>query len=193
LSIGGAQGKSNQRAQHEKAIMAHNILLTGVSGYLGGSLLTYINRGTIALPAHGKIYALVRDPQQEEAVKQYAIEPLTFNPYDEQAVRDGIVDNEISIVFFLIDSRRGESQVKFIKALKDVKEKTGKEVHFLHVSSAFLFLRSVWRLTHKTRRQEPRYFPVMLGHRRIGHCWIPIRDCMTFKRNRRPLLRACKM
>jgi hypothetical protein len=115
--------------------MTHNILLTGVSGYLGGSLLTHIHRGTVTLPAHGKIYALVRTPQQQETVRQYAVEPLTFNPHDDNAVRDGIVDNDISIVLFLIDAMMAESQVKFIKALKEVREKTGKEVHFLHVSS----------------------------------------------------------
>lgn len=113
--------------------MTHNILLTGASGYLGGSLLTHISRGTIALPAYGKLFALVRTPEQAEKVKEYSAEPLTFNPTDEKAVRDAVVGNEISVVFYLIDALKSEGQVNFIKALKEVREKTGKDVHFLHV------------------------------------------------------------
>jgi thioester reductase-like protein len=38
----------------------HNILLTGASGYLGGSLLAHW--ASASLPAHGTLYALVRTP-----------------------------------------------------------------------------------------------------------------------------------
>jgi hypothetical protein len=37
-------------------------------------------------------------------------------------------------VFFLIDAATAVSQVLFIKALAEVKQATGIDVHFLHVS-----------------------------------------------------------
>jgi thioester reductase-like protein len=38
--------------------MSHNILLTGGSGYLGGTLLARWNEAQ--LPSYGKLFALVR-------------------------------------------------------------------------------------------------------------------------------------
>lgn len=112
--------------------MSHNILITGVSGYLGGSLLSSLHSAD--LPPYKKLYALVRTPVQARVVKHYYAEPLTFDPYDETAVRDAVLKYEISVVFYLIDALNSTGQVCFIKALGELLEKTGKEVHFLHVS-----------------------------------------------------------
>lgn len=112
--------------------MAHNILITGGSGCLGGTLLDCLP--TANLPSYNHLYALVRTPSQAQAVKQYGAEALNFNPYDEDSVRDAVVSSEISVVFYLIDSRSSKGQVFFLKGLAELKEKTGREVHFLHVS-----------------------------------------------------------
>ncbi|KAH8161917.1 hypothetical protein CIB48_g6327 [Xylaria polymorpha] len=61
--------------------MSHNILITGSSGYLGGSLLARWKGAN--LPGYNKLFALVRTPKQAEAVKQYGAEPLIFDAYDE--------------------------------------------------------------------------------------------------------------
>ncbi|KAK8009951.1 NAD(P)-binding protein [Apiospora arundinis] len=72
---------------------------------------------------YGKLYALVRTEQQAEAVKrQYGAEPLTFNPYDEAAVFRGVVDNQITVIYHLIDAFKSDSQVYMIKALAEVKK-----------------------------------------------------------------------
>jgi N-acetyl-gamma-glutamylphosphate reductase len=113
--------------------MSHRILITGASGYLGGTLLARWH--TIALPKYDKLFALVRTEDQGRAVSQlYGAEPLQFDAKDEAAVRDAIVSNKITIVFFLIDAATAVSQVLFIKALAEVKQATGIDVHFLHVS-----------------------------------------------------------
>lgn len=116
--------------------MSHNILITGGSGYLGGDLLFYLK--TAELPAYNKLFALVRTTEQAQKVKTYydTVEPLEFDAYVESAVYDSIVDNEISVVFHLIDPLNSTSQVNFIKALAEVKKRTGRDVHFLHVSVA---------------------------------------------------------
>ncbi|KAJ5648315.1 hypothetical protein N7490_004687 [Penicillium lividum] len=66
--------------------MAHNILITGASGYLGGSLLArwkYAN-----LPHHGKLHAFVRSEQQANAVKQYGAKPLLCDLDDHDKLRE---------------------------------------------------------------------------------------------------------
>jgi len=68
-------------------------------------------------------------------VKQKDAEPLHIDTTDEEAVREAIVGEKITIVLFLIDALKAGSQVFFIKALAEVKKITGTEVYFLHVSA----------------------------------------------------------
>ena len=117
--------------------MSHNILITGASGYLGGTLLARLHSSK--LPAYHKLYALVRKPEQQEAVRKYRVEPITFDIKDEASTKAAIIDNKITIVYFLIDAMSSASQVPIIQALAEVKKQTGQEVHFLHTSGAKLF------------------------------------------------------
>lgn len=119
--------------------MSHNILITGASGYLGGTLLNRLK--TADLPTYSNLYALVRTDAQSEGVKQYGAQALAINAYDETAVREAVLGHEIDIIFVLHDAFKAESQVNFIKALAELKKRTGKEVHLLHVCRKFLNLR----------------------------------------------------
>lgn len=117
--------------------MSHNILVTGASGYLGGSLLARWEKSS--LPPYGHLYALIRSDEQAQAVKQYGAEPLQCDINDHENLKKAIVDNGISIVFFLIDSFSDKHQPPIIQALAEVKAKTGKEVHFVHTAGAKYF------------------------------------------------------
>lgn len=117
--------------------MSHNILITGASGYLGGTLLARWSSANLS--AYQSLYALVRTKEQAESVKQYGAEALTFDVKDEASTTAAIIDHKITIVYFLVDALSGDSQVYIIKALAEVKKQTGQEVHFLHTSGAKLF------------------------------------------------------
>ncbi|KAJ0354994.1 hypothetical protein COL154_011552 [Colletotrichum chrysophilum] len=109
-----------------------NILITGGSGYLGGSLLASWRDANIT--GYDKLYALVRSDSQAAAVKSvYGAEPVRCS-LEEADIRSLIVNNGITVVFYLIDAYRAERPVSFIKALGEVKKATGREVHFVYAN-----------------------------------------------------------
>jgi len=117
--------------------MSQRLLITGGSGYLGGTLLA--RWASANLPPYEQLYALVRTDDQANAVRQYGAEPLKFDVNDDTSIREAVVGNKITIVFFLIDALKADSQVRIIEALAEVKKVTGQDVHFLHTSGAKIF------------------------------------------------------
>lgn len=116
-----------------------NILLTGASGYLGGSILAQLHNSgadSIELPAHGTIYALVRSDAQAQAVQDYGAKPATFDPGNETAVESFIIHHKVSIVIWFIDVVNVDRQVLFIRALAKLRQQTGRDVHFLQVGNS---------------------------------------------------------
>lgn len=108
-----------------------NILVTGASGYIGGNVLAQWKEA--GLPPHGTAYALVRSDKHASDVESLGFSPIRFDPFDSASVEEAIVENKISIVFWLVDALHSDAQLLFIDALAKVKAKEGAEVHFIHV------------------------------------------------------------
>lgn len=119
--------------------MAINVLITGGSGYLGGSLLDLLHRSE-PIPGCGTIYALVRSEEQAKQVeKSYHCKPANFDLSNEVEVTSYLQEKKISVVFHLIDAVNSHVQLLLIKALAAVGEELGVPTHFLHTSGAKIF------------------------------------------------------
>ncbi|KAL4735262.1 hypothetical protein BDV11DRAFT_196396 [Aspergillus similis] len=127
--------------------MAHNILFTGASGYLGGTVLARWKEAN--LPPYSHLFALVRSKEQGEKVKQYGAEPLVADLDNTEDIAAKIVDLNITVIFFLIDAYTAKHQPNMIQALGRVKAKTGQDVHFLHTTGAKQFSRHAGMPTDK--------------------------------------------
>ena len=117
--------------------MSHSILITGASGYLGGSLLAQLAHAN--LPPYKKLYALARSEEQAESIRRYQVEPLNLDLRDQERVVKSIIDAKITIIYFLVDAIKSDFQIPMIQALGEVRKQTGQVVHFLHTTGAKIF------------------------------------------------------
>ena len=122
-----------------RVTMATNVLITGGSGYLGGSLLDLLSKGQ-SLPNCGTIYSLVRsEDQAKQSEASYRCTAAQLDLSTEAEVTSFLLEKQISVVFFLIDSLNSQKQLVLINALGVVGEKLGLRTHFLHTTGAKMF------------------------------------------------------
>ncbi|PYH68005.1 NAD-dependent epimerase/dehydratase family protein [Aspergillus vadensis CBS 113365] len=117
--------------------MSHNVLITGASGYLGGSLLARLS--TLQLSGVNKTFALVRSDAHADACRRYGVEPLKFNVHDQAAIHEGIVKNMVTVVYYLIGCDQFDNQGFFIQALAESKKITGQQTHFIFTTGTKQF------------------------------------------------------
>ena len=126
---------------------APSILLTGTSGYLGGTVLARLlspeTNKILTRNSYNKIYCLVRTDAQVSDLQNFiatntavgrdaGIEPIRFDHLDLTVVKDVLRERDISVVFYLVDAFSDKGQRVFIQALGGLEVEGEK--HFLHVS-----------------------------------------------------------
>jgi hypothetical protein len=64
---------------------------------------------------------------------------MTLDLSSQSAITSALLEKDISIVFYLIDAFRAETQVRFIHTLAEAGRRRRVVTHFLHTSGAKLF------------------------------------------------------
>ncbi|KPI45654.1 uncharacterized protein AB675_440 [Cyphellophora attinorum] len=138
--------------------MPPSILLTGASGYLGGTILSQLlnphgTKAILSRSAYNKIYCLVRNDVQADSLNKWVaasskagkhqdgggIEPIMFDYLNIDEAERTLREKGISVVFYLIDAFSDKGQRPLIEALGKVKSLVGGDVHFLHTTGAKIF------------------------------------------------------
>lgn len=116
---------------------SHKVIITGASGYIGGSVLSLIQ--SRQLVQADQIYAVVRKDEHEAEVRKCGANPLRIDIDDQTQVERALVDNEINIVIHFASVLDWNPVHNFLLALQKVNEATGKAVHLIHTSGARIF------------------------------------------------------
>ncbi|KAJ3740587.1 NAD-P-binding protein [Lentinula detonsa] len=117
------------------------VLLTGASGYLGGSLLVYLLHKFNLRSQNIKLFTLVRKAEQVGKVLELGgdVTPLVGDVQDAEGIKKLVIDNSVSVVLETVDARQFAVAKPFIEALTIVKERLNVPVHFIHTSGAKMF------------------------------------------------------
>ncbi|EWG55085.1 hypothetical protein FVEG_13135 [Fusarium verticillioides 7600] len=112
------------------------ILITGATGYVGGSVLTTIlsNPSLAELP----ITALVRTESQASTLSSLAVTPLLFSNLDDTAFLTEVASTH-DIVIHAANGYHVPSAQAFIRGLAQRKRQTGCDVHYIHNSGTSNF------------------------------------------------------
>lgn len=122
--------------------MALRILVTGTSGYIGGTFLNNLLKSPEKVVPNGNIYALVRTPAQVSIVEALGIKAVlgSLDAAGAAGVFQSITNNEIDVVIHTADAIMWDSAKPLLEGLAArSKSSTGKAVHFIHTSGCSAF------------------------------------------------------
>ncbi|SPO01202.1 related to NAD dependent epimerase/dehydratase family protein [Cephalotrichum gorgonifer] len=109
------------------------ILITGATGYIGGSVLSTLLRSSSPHIQGSKFSALVRKQEQADILKQHGVEGIVFSGLDDtEFVRKVASDHDV--VIHTASSQHTAAAEAIILGLADRQKQTGKETDLIHTS-----------------------------------------------------------
>ncbi|KAJ3028314.1 hypothetical protein HDV00_010473 [Rhizophlyctis rosea] len=112
---------------------APKILVTGVTGYIGGSVLTHLLNSTDTLIQKANIYGLVRGEDKAEVLKNKGIQSIVFNGFeDAEALRK--IASEFDVIIDAGAADKAGAAKAMVLGLGDRRKATGRQTHFIHES-----------------------------------------------------------
>ncbi|VUC27032.1 unnamed protein product [Clonostachys rosea] len=112
---------------------APKVLLTGATGYIGGSVLTTLLASENPSIKAAHITALVRKQEQADLLKEKGINSTLFSGLDDVAsVRD--VASQYDVILHTASSFDTQAAEALIAGLQDHKKQTGKQTALIHTS-----------------------------------------------------------
>ncbi|VUC22173.1 unnamed protein product [Clonostachys rosea] len=117
----------------------YNVLITGTSGFIGGSLLADLLSRTDGPIKNAKIFAAARSDEQVESVSKLGINVLQIDLMDEKSVLNAVLKNEIDIIVHTAGAILPQMATNLIKSLGERRRASGTETHYIHTSVATMF------------------------------------------------------
>ncbi|TPX18688.1 uncharacterized protein E0L32_002545 [Thyridium curvatum] len=118
--------------------MAHNILVTGAAGYVGGSVFADFLSREDGPVRTANIYGAVRAADQVQPVSKLG-NSIRLDLSDEHTVMDTILNYQIDIVIHAASSIVTSLALNLIKALGKRREVSGQQTYFIHSSVITVF------------------------------------------------------
>ncbi|KAJ3548880.1 hypothetical protein NM208_g783 [Fusarium decemcellulare] len=109
-----------------------SLLITGVSGYCGGTILTNLLR-TKSITKDVQIYGLVRNEEQRAKIADLGVTPVLFDDWDQSDQLKGIAEGFDIIIHAGAGWHPGVAKA-LIAGLGKRREQTKNDVHYLHLS-----------------------------------------------------------
>lgn len=145
------------------------IFITGVTGYIGGSVL---ERLLDHPDAHSfEITALIRSPEKAEKFKEFGVNSVVGSFNDTQLIED--LTAAADVVFDTVDADMLDAAKVLLRGSKRRFQETGKPVVFIHTSGTGLFmdnaagLRSTDAIWDDTNSDELERLPPNAPHRDV--------------------------
>ncbi|KAH7002285.1 hypothetical protein EDB80DRAFT_720351 [Ilyonectria destructans] len=114
------------------------VLLTGATGYIGGSVLSTLLASSNPLIQDLSITALVRKQQQADVLEVRGVKPVVFRDLDDVEHLTSVA-SEHDVVIHTASGFHLGSALALISGLGARKKETGAGVHYIHTSGTWNF------------------------------------------------------
>ncbi|KAE9580179.1 hypotheticall protein [Colletotrichum fructicola] len=112
---------------------SQKLLITGATGYIGGTVLTQLLNSTVPGIISLSFSALIRHQSQADILAEKGIQSIIFNGLDDtEIIRQAAADHDV--IIHIANSFHKASAEAMLQGLHDRKAKTGKTGIFIHTS-----------------------------------------------------------